>query len=137
VLLVDVVLELVAAVLAGAAVRALVLGLASALQRHVAHEVAARVVAARAIRTLVPLLSLLGVGAREVGRVIAREYIVRRAGLLVLHFRLRSRRRLLRVLLRLLPRGARLHVFQYCECFRRLVHLYLARRHDRILRWLN
>lgn len=58
-LLVDVLLELVAAVLAVGAVRALVLRLAAALQRHVAHQVLARVVAALALGAAVALLSLV------------------------------------------------------------------------------
>lgn len=59
VLLVDVLLELVAAVLAVGAVGTLVLRLAAALQRHVPHEVLARVVAALAVGALVALLSLV------------------------------------------------------------------------------
>lgn len=86
VFLLDVVLELVAAVLAVGAVGALVLRVAAALQRDVAHEVAARVVAALAVRALVALhlVSL----AREVGAgLLRREYVVLGGGLLVVRVR--------------------------------------------------
>lgn len=59
VLLVDVLLELVAAVLGVGTVRTLVLRVAAALQRHVPHQVLARVVASLTVGTLVALLSLV------------------------------------------------------------------------------
>lgn len=75
VLLVNVFLEFVAAMLAVGAVRTLVLRLAPALQRHVPHEVLARVVTSLAVGTLVALLSLV-LGTRQ-GRV-RRQDVVRR-----------------------------------------------------------
>lgn len=117
VLLLDVLLELVAAVLAVGAVRALVLRLAAALQRHVAHQVLARVVAALAVGAAVALLSLV-LRARQRHALAARVDVVGRAALAG-----RPRRRLglggrrLLVLLAVLQRGRRrrLHRLQYRE----------------------
>lgn len=66
-------LELVAAVLAEGAVRTLVLRLAPALQRHVAHQVLARVVAALAVGAAVLVALRLVLRARQRLGALARE----------------------------------------------------------------
>lgn len=79
-LLLDVLLELVAAVLAVGAVGTAVLRVAAALERHVPHEVLARVVAALAVGALVALLRLV-LRARQRQPLAAREDVVARLGL--------------------------------------------------------
>lgn len=76
VLLLYVLLELVASMLAVGAVRTLVLRLPPALQRHVPHEVLAGVVAALAVGTAVALVGLV-LSARQLLRS-AREHVVAR-----------------------------------------------------------
>lgn len=77
VLLLDVLLELVAAVLAVGAIRTAVLGVAPAFERHVPHEVLARVVAALAVGALVAALRLV-LRARQRQPLAAREDVVAR-----------------------------------------------------------
>lgn len=127
-LLVDVVLELVAAVLAVGAEGALVLRLAAALERDVAHEVAARVVGALALRALVPLLSL-ALAQREVrARVARRKYIVRRFSLLLVVggvlVGFRRRQRVFLILLGFFGKFVgRRYILKNCERFRRLLRI--------------
>lgn len=118
-LLLHVLLELVAAVLAVGAVRALVLRLAAALQRHVAHEVLARVVAALAVGAAVALVGLV-LRARQGLLAAGQDVVARRLG--------RGA-----VLLGLL--GRRAHVLEDGErrCERLLAHFFTP-RHDTVSR---
>lgn len=105
-LLLEMLLELVAAMLTVRAVRALILRLAAALESHVTDEILARVVATLALGALVALLALvLRARERAAALSLAREHAVARSAILprqphlglVFHRRFLQRRRRLRL----------------------------------------